>query len=40
MKLKGFLIEGVTYLVSEAEIEKSRRFGRSGKISKGKIAKK
>ena len=34
MKLKGFLIEGVTYLVSEAEIEKAGGLEEAAKLAK------
>ena len=34
MKLKGFLIEGVTYLVSEAEIEKAGSLEEAAKLAK------
>ena len=34
MKLKGVLIEGVTYLVSEAEIEKAGSLEEAGKLAK------
>ena len=39
MKLKGFLIEGVTYLVSEAEIEKAGSLEEAGKLVKEKSEK-
>ena len=39
MKLKGFLIEGVTYLVSEAEIEKAGRLEEAAKLAKEKSKK-
>ena len=39
MKLKGFLIEGVTYLVSEAEIEKAGSLEEAGKLAKEKSKK-
>ena len=39
MKLKGVLIEGVTYLVSEAEIEKAGSLEEAGKLAKGKSEK-
>ena len=34
MKLKGFLIDGVTYLVSEAEIEKAGGLEEAAKLAK------
>lgn len=34
MKLKGFLIEGVTYLISEAEIEKVGGLEEAAKLAK------
>lgn len=39
MKLKGVLIEGVTYLVSEAEIEKAGSLEEAGKFAKEKSEK-
>ena len=39
MKLKGVLIEGVTYLVSEAEIEKAGSLEEAGKLAKEKSEK-
>ena len=39
MKLKGFLIEGVTYLVSEAEIEKAGSLEEAAKLAKEKSKK-
>lgn len=39
MKLKGVLIEGVTYLVSEAEIEKAGSLEAAGKLAKEKSEK-
>ena len=36
MKLKGFKIDGVTYLVSEAEIEKSGSLENAAKAAKAK----
>ena len=39
MKLKGFLIEGVTYLVSEAEIEKAGGLEEAVKLAKEKSKK-
>lgn len=39
MKLKGFLIEGVTYLVSEAEIEKAGGLEEAAKLAKEKREK-
>lgn len=39
MKLKGVLIEGVTYLVSEAEIEKAGSLEDAGKLAKEKSEK-
>lgn len=39
MKLKGFLIEGVTYLVSEAEIEKAGGLEEAAKLAKEKSKK-
>ena len=39
MKLKGFLIEGVTYLVSEAEIEKAGSLEEAAKLAKEKRKK-
>ena len=39
MKLKGVLIEGVTYLVSEDEIEKAGSLEEAGKLAKEKSEK-
>ena len=39
MKLKGFLIEGVTYLVSEVEIEKAGGLEEAAKLAKEKSKK-
>ena len=39
MKLKGFLIDGVTYLVSEAEIEKAGGLEEAAKLAKEKSKK-
>ena len=39
MKLKGFLIEGVTYLVSEAEIKKAGGLEEAAKLAKEKSKK-
>ena len=39
MKLKGFLIGGVTYLVSEAEIEKAGGLEEAAKLAKEKREK-
>lgn len=39
MKLKGVLIEGVTYLVSEAEIEKAGSLEAAGRLAKEKSEK-
>lgn len=39
MKLKGVLIEGVTYLVSEAEIEKAGSLEEAVKLAKEKSEK-
>lgn len=39
MKLKGFLIEGVTYLISEAEIEKAGGLEEAAKLAKEKREK-
>ena len=39
MKLKGFLIEGVTYLISEAEIEKVGGLEEAAKLAKEKSKK-
>ena len=39
MKLKGFLIEGVTYLVSEAEIKKAGGLEEAAKLANEKSKK-
>ena len=39
MKLKGFLIDGVTYLVSESEIEKAGSLEDAAKLAKEKSKK-